>query len=124
MGNLGVPVVMLSISDGTHTMQKLVVDHRGDVGGERRVRPLYLSREEKTSFIDPGSFPRYQMLRVTKTDGDGRISPRDARECWDTSARDNRGAPLWPNGRYSVNVYAWDIAGGRAMVGAMVEVRN
>ena len=124
MGNLGVPVVMLSISDGTHTMQKLVVDHRGDVGDETQVRPLYLSHEEEKAFFNPDSFPRYQMLRVTKTDGDGRITPRDAAECWDTTARDRAGAPLWPDGEYSVNVYAWDIAGNRAVVGARVRVRN
>ncbi len=124
MGNLGVPVVMLSISDGKHTMQKLVVDHRGDVGDETQVKPLYLSYDQKKAFLNPDSFPRYQILRVTKTDGDGRIEPRDVRECWDTAARDLRGKPLWPNGQYSVNVYAWDIAGNRAVVGAIVRVRN
>ena len=124
MGNLGVPVVMLSISDRKHTMQKLVVDHRGDVGDETQVKPLYLSDDQKKAFFDPYSFPRYQMLRVTKTDGDGRIEPRDVRECWNTAERDLRGRPLWPNGQYSVNVYAWDIAGNRAVVGAVVQVRN
>jgi murein DD-endopeptidase MepM/ murein hydrolase activator NlpD len=124
MGNLGVPVVMFSISDGKHTMQKLVVDHRGDVGDETQVKPLYLSYDQKKAFLDPDSFPRYQMLRVTKTDGDGRIAPRDVRECWNTTARDLRGKPLWPNGQYSVNVYAWDIAGNRAVAGAVVRVRN
>jgi hypothetical protein len=124
MGNLGVPVVMLSISDGTHTMQKLVVDHRGDVGDETRVKPLYLSYNEKKAFFNPDSFPRYQMLRVTKTDGDGRITPRDAMECWDTAARDRSGKSLWPDGQYSVNVYAWDIAGNQAVVGAIVRVKN
>jgi murein DD-endopeptidase MepM/ murein hydrolase activator NlpD len=124
MGNLGVPVVMLSISDGKHTMQELVVDHRGDVGDETQVKPLYLSYDQKKVFLDPDSFPRYQMLRVTKTDGDGRIEPRDGTECWNTAERDQRGKPLWPNGQYSVNVYAWDIAGNRAVVGAVVRVRN
>jgi murein DD-endopeptidase MepM/ murein hydrolase activator NlpD len=124
MGNLGVPVVMLSISDGTHTMQKLVLDHRGDVGDETHVKPLYLTSNEKKAFFNPDSFPRYQMLRVTKTDGDGRITPRDATECWDTAARDRSGRRLWPDGRYSVNVYAWDIAGNQAVVGAIVQVRN
>ena len=124
MGNLGVPVVMLSISDGTHTMQKLVLDHRGDVGDETKTKPLYLSYEEKKAFFNPDSFPRYQMLRVTKTDGDGKITPRDAAECWDTAARDRAGKPLWPDGRYSVNVYAWDITGNRAVVGATVQVKN
>jgi len=124
MGNLGVPVVMLSISDGKHTMQKLVLDHRGDVGDERQVKPLYLSYDQKKAFLDPDSFPRYQMLRVTKTDGDGRIASRDVSECWNTTARDLRGRPLWPNRQYSVNVYAWDIAGNRAVVGAVVQVRN
>ena len=124
MGNLGVPVVMFSISDGTHTMQKLVVDHRGDVGDETRVKPLYLSYNEKKAFFNPDSFPRYQMLRVTKTDGDGRITPRDAMECWDTTARDRSGKSLWPDGQYSVNVYAWDIAGNQAIVGATVQVKN
>jgi hypothetical protein len=124
MGNLGVPVVMLSISDGTHTMQKLVVDHRGDVGDETQVKPLYLSYDEKKAFFNPDSFPRYQMLRVTKTDGDGRIAPRDVNECWDTTAQDRTGKPLWPDGQYSLNVYAWDIAGNRAVVGAAVQVKN
>ena len=123
VGNLGVPVVMLSISDGTHTMQKLVLDHRGDVGNETQVKPLYLSFEEKTFFLNPDAFPRYQMLRVTKTDGDGRIEPRDAAQCWDTTARDAAGKPLWPDGPYWVNVYAWDIAGNRAATGAVVRVR-
>lgn len=59
MGNLGVPVVMLSISDGKYTMQKLVLDHRGDVGNERQVKPLYLSYDQKKAFLDPDSFPRY-----------------------------------------------------------------
>jgi HEAT repeat protein len=124
MGNLGVPVVMFSISDGTHTMQKLVVDHRGDVGDETQVKPLYLSYDEKKAFLNPDSFPRYQMLRVTKTDGDGRITPRDATECWDTTARDRSGKSLWLDGQYSVNVYAWDIAGNQAVVGAIVQVKN
>jgi murein DD-endopeptidase MepM/ murein hydrolase activator NlpD len=125
MGNLGVPVVMLSISDGTHTMQKLVLDHRGDVGDEKRqTKPLYLSHEERKALLNPDSFPRYQVLRVAKTDGDGKITPQDGNECWDTTARDGTGDPIWPDGQYSVNVYAWDIAGNRAVVGAAVQVRN
>jgi murein DD-endopeptidase MepM/ murein hydrolase activator NlpD len=124
IGNLGVPVVMLSISDGKYTMQKLVLDHREDVGNRRQVKPLYLSYDQKRAFLNPDSFPRYQMLRVTKTDGDGKIAMRDVAECWDTTARDARGRPLWPNRRYSVNVYAWDIAGNRAVAGAVVYVRN
>lgn len=124
VGNLGVPVVMLSISDGTHTMQKLVLDHRGEVGDETRTKPLYLSYEERKAFINPDSFPRYQMLRVTKTDGDGRIEAEDVTQCWDTLARDSDGNPRWPNGRYSVNVYAWDIAGNRGCMGALVDVKN
>jgi murein DD-endopeptidase MepM/ murein hydrolase activator NlpD len=124
MGNLGVPVVMLSISDGKHTLQKLVVDHRGDIGDVTQVKPLYLSYEESKTFCDPDAFPRYQILRVTKTDGDGRITPRDAAQCWDTATRDDTGKPLWPNGRYSVNVYVWDIAGNRAVAGAIVKVKN
>ena len=125
MGNLGVPVVMLSISDGTHTMQKLVLDHRGDVGDEKRqTKPLYLSHEERKAFINPDSFPRYQVLRVTKSDGDGKITPRDANECWDTTALDSDGRPLWRDGEYSVNVYAWDISGNRGVVGAAVQVKN
>ncbi|HUV03978.1 MAG TPA: peptidoglycan DD-metalloendopeptidase family protein [Armatimonadota bacterium] len=122
---LGVPVVMLSISDGTHTMQKLVLDHRGDVGDEKQTKPLYLSREESRALTNPNSwFPFYQVLRVTKTDDDGKITPRDAPECWDTAALDGAGKPLWPDGQYSVNVYAWDIAGNRAVVGATVQVKN
>lgn len=121
---LGVPVVMLSISDGMHTMQKLVLDHRGDVGDEKQTKPLYLSYEEKKEFINPDSFPRYQVLRVTKTDGDGKITSKDATECWDTTARDSADKPAWPDGQYSVNVYAWDIAGNRGVVGAIVQVKN
>jgi len=120
----GVPVVMFSISDGRHTLQKLTVDHRGDVGDETRVKPLYLSPEQTKAFFEPYAFPRYHLLRVTKTDGDGRITAADASQCWDTTQVDARGRPLWPNGRYSVNVYAWDIAGNRAVVGAVVRVRN
>ncbi len=122
---LGVAVVMLSISDGTHTMQKLVLDHRGDIGDAKQTKPLYLSREESKALTNSDSFfPYYQTLRVTKTDGDGKITPRDANECWNTAARDGTGKPLWPNGRYSVNVYAWDIAGNRGVVGSIVQVKN
>ncbi|MHB1000150.1 MAG: peptidoglycan DD-metalloendopeptidase family protein [Armatimonadota bacterium] len=124
MGNIGVPVVMLSISDGTHTMQKLVLDHRGDVGNEMITKPLYLTAEERKVFCNPDSFPRYQVLRVTKTDGDGRITPKDASECWDTNARDKAGNPIWPDGLYTVNVYAWDIGGNRSVTGANVRVSN
>jgi hypothetical protein len=124
MGNLGVPVVMLSISDGTHTMQKLVLDHRGDVGDEKQTKPLYLSYEEKKALFNPDSFPRYQALRVTKTDGDGKITSKDAAQCWDTTALDSAGKPVWPDGKYSVNVYAWDISGNKSVVGAMVQVTN
>jgi hypothetical protein len=124
MGNLGVPVVMLSLSDGRHTMQKLVVDHRGDVGDEKQVKPLYLSYDERKRFFDPDAFPRYQMLRVTATDGDGQIEWHDGAECWDTAATGPTGRHLWPNGEYHVNVYAWDIAGNRAVVGAVVKVKN
>jgi hypothetical protein len=124
MAYLGVPVVMLSISDGTHTMQKLVVDHRGDVGDEKQTEPLYLSHEERKEFINPDSFPHYQVLRVTKTDGDGKITSRDTAECWNTTARDSTGRPVWPDGQYSVNVYAWDTAGNRGVVGATVQVKN
>ena len=122
---LGVPVVMLSISDGTHTMQKLVLDHRGDVGDEKQVKPLYLTRAESRALTNPDSyFPYYQVLRVTKTDGDGKITPGDAKECWDTTALNKAGKPLWPNGQYSVNVYAWDLAGNQGVAGAIVQVRN
>jgi hypothetical protein len=124
VGNLGVPMVMLSISDGTHTMQKLALDHRGDVGNETQTKPLFLSVDERKAFFDPNSFPRYQMLRVTKTDGDGKITQRDVSKCWDTAAKDRTGKPAWPDGRYSVNVYAWDIAGNRGVVGAKVQVGN
>jgi len=124
MGNLGVPVVMLSISDGKHTMQKLVLDLRGEIVEKRRIKPLYLTSEEKRALFNPSGFPRYQVLRVTKTDGDGKITPRDANECWDTTALDSKGRPVWPDGRYSVNVYAWDISGNRGVVGAMVQVKN
>lgn len=124
MGNIGTPVVMYSISDGTHTKQRLVLDHRGDVGNEMLTKPLYLTYEEKKVFFNPDGFPRYQMLRVTKTDGDGLITSRDASECWDTTGRDSTGNALWPNGVYSVNVYAWDIAGNRSVVGARVKVNN
>jgi murein DD-endopeptidase MepM/ murein hydrolase activator NlpD len=124
VGGLGVPVVMFSISDGTHTLQKLVLDHRADVGDERQVQPLYLSHDERKFYFNPDSFPRYQMLRVTKTDGDGRITPRDAAECWNTTARDAMGRPLWPDGQYWVNVYAWDLAGNRAATGVVVRVKN
>ena len=121
--NLGVPVVMLSISDGTHTMQKLVLDHRGDVGESRRTKPLYLTHEEKKAFLT-SSYPCYHILLVAKTDGDGKIGPEDAKECWDTTAKGPDGKPLWPDGEYSVNVYAWDISGNRAVVGAIAQVRN
>ena len=121
--NLGVPVVMLSISDGTHTMQKLVLDHRGDVGESRRTKPLYLTHEEKKAYLK-SPYPCYHMLLVTKSDGDGKIEPEDANECWDTKALDDSGKPLWPDATYSVNVYAWDIAGNRGVVGATVQVNN
>ena len=122
---LGVPVVMLSISDGTHTTQKLVLDQRGDVGDEKQVKPLYLTREESRAMTNPDSFfPYYQVLRVTKTDGDGKIEPEDAKECWDTTALDKAGKPLWPNGQYSVNVYAWDLLGNQGIAGAIVQVKN
>ncbi len=120
---LGVPVVMLSISDGKHTMQKLVLDHRGDVGDWKQTKPLYVPRDETKRLFNTGS-RYYQALRVTKTDGDGKITSRDANKCWDTTARDSAGKPIWPDGQYSVNVYAWDIAGNRAVVGAMVQVQN
>ncbi len=120
----GVPVVMLSVSDGTRTMQRLVLDHRGDVGDEKQTRPLYLSYEEIKALFKPDSFPRFQVLRVTKTDGDGKITPRDATQCWDTAARDRAGRLVWPDGQYSVNVYAWDIGGNRGVVGATVQVKN
>jgi len=105
-------------------MQKLVVDHRGDVGDEKQTEPLYLSHEERKEFINPDSFPHYQVLRVTKTDGDGKITSRDTAECWNTTARDSTGRPVWPDGQYSVNVYAWDTAGNRGVVGATVQVKN
>ncbi|MEN6371125.1 MAG: peptidoglycan DD-metalloendopeptidase family protein [Armatimonadota bacterium] len=122
---LGVPVVMFSISDGRHTMQKLVIDHRGNVGDSKQTKLLYLSREEARALANPASFfPYYQVLRVTKTDGDGKITPQDAGECWDTTALDSTGKPLWPDGKYSVNVYAWDISGNRGVAGAIVQVKN
>lgn len=122
---LGVPVVMLSISDGKHTMQKLVLDHRGDVGDCKQTKPLYLSREEAKALTNPAYFfPYYQVLRVTKTDGDGKITSRDSSECWDTAAKDDAGKPVWPDGQYSVNIYAWDISGNRGVVGARVQVKN
>ena len=58
------------------------------------------------------------------SDGDGKITPEDMTQCWDTTAVDRDGRPLWPDGRYTVNVYAWDIAGNRGAVGATVQVRN
>lgn len=121
---LGVSVVMLSISDGTHTMQKLVIDHRGDVGDVKQTKPLYISRDETNKLFGTRFDPYYQTLRVTKTDGDGIITPRDEREFWDTTARESRGRALWPDGKYSVNVYAWDIAGNRGVTGAIVQVKN
>ena len=121
---LGMPVVMLSISDGTHTMQKLVLDHRGDVGDRTQSRPLYVFPDEATKLFDIGSLGYVETLRVTKTDGDGKIEPEDARQCWDTTALDKAGKPLWPNGQYSVNVYAWDLAGNQGVAGAIVEVKN
>jgi hypothetical protein len=120
----GVPVVMLSISDGKHTLQKLVLDQRGDVGDEKQTKPLYLTYDEIMAMYKPASFPRFQVMHVTKTDGDGKINPQDENQSWDTTALDDNGKPLWPDGKYSVNVYAWDIAGNKGSVGAMVEVKN
>ncbi|HET6454201.1 MAG TPA: HEAT repeat domain-containing protein [Armatimonadota bacterium] len=121
---LGVPVVMLSISDGTHTMQKVVLDHRGDIGYWKQVQPLYVPREVTRKLFSVEWSPYFQALRVTKTDGDGIIEPEDAKECWDTTALDNAGKPLWPNGQYSVNVYAWDLLGNQGVAGAIVQVKN
>lgn len=120
----GVPVVMLSISDGTHTAQRLVLDHRGDVIDWKQVKPLYLTLEEGRKLFNIKGAGFWQTLRVTKTDGDGLITPKDANECWHTAARDAGGRPTWPDGIYNVNVYAWDIAGNRGVVGAKVQVKN
>lgn len=120
----GVPLVMLSISDGTHTMQKLVLDHRGDVGDWKQFKPLYLSLNEGRRLFTIRGAGYFQTLRVTKTDGDGRITYRDENECWDTTASGANGKALWPDGEYSVNVYAWDAAGNQGVSGAIVQVKN
>lgn len=124
VGNLGVPVVMLSIRGQGQSIEKLVLDHRGPIEKNRLTKPLYLTHDEKKEFINPGSFPRYQVLRVSRTDGDGQISPLDRNQCWDTAARDRAGNPLWPDGEYTVTVCAWDIAGNLGFDEQTVRVRN
>jgi murein DD-endopeptidase MepM/ murein hydrolase activator NlpD len=124
--NWGVPVVTFSITGPVpYALQKLVLDHRGDVGDEKQTRPLYLSYEEKKRYLEnPDGFPRYHFLRITKTDGDGLIEPADALQTWDTTASGADGKRIWPDGKYTVRVYAWDLAGNRSMAEAVVRVRN
>jgi len=124
--NWGVPVVTFSITGPVpYGLQKLVLDHRGDVGDEKQTRPLYLSYDEMKRYIEnPDSFPRYHFLRITKTDGDGLIEHADAQQTWDTAATAADGKRIWPDGKYTVRVYAWDLAGNRSTAEAVVQVRN
>lgn len=122
----GVPVVTFSIvGDAAHALHKLAFDGRGELPEATSCTPLILPREQATRWIpDTSAVPRFHCLRVTKSDGDGVVEPTDAAQSWDTAARDARGNRRWPDGIYTVTVYAWDLAGNRSAASAQVRVAN
>jgi hypothetical protein len=44
--------------------------------------------------------------------------------CWRTAEKDEKGNPLYPDGRYSISVVAWDFKGNRAVAEMEVKVIN
>ncbi len=107
---------MLSISDGpAYDAETGAGPARGD--GEKRVPSSRFTSPARSAsyFVNIDAFPRFQMLRVTKSDGDGKITAADQDYYWDTAGYDENGKRWWPDGLYNVNVYAWDIGGNRAV---------
>ncbi len=124
--NWMVPAVTIEIKRKGHSSwRKLVLDQRGPIPSERTVRPLYLSHEERQPFVSKlPPWPRPYVLKATNTDGDGIIELADERQCWDTTSLDDNGKRRFPDGRYTIVVRAWDLAGNRAEASMRVVVKN
>ena len=90
-----------------------------------RVAVVYKSHLDVPGAQSGGPFPPYFVL--TNSDGIhpiGVVRPADAAHAWRTAADDEAGERLFPNGRYTVRVTAWDSVGNRATRTRRVVVRN
>jgi len=90
-----------------------------------RVAVVYKSHLDVPGAQSGGLFPPYFVL--TNADGIhpiGVIRPSDAEHSWRTAATDEAGERLFPDGRYTVRITAWDSVGNRATRSRRVLVRN
>jgi hypothetical protein len=67
----------------------------------------------------------YYVITNTPADGSsGEVRPSDQNYAWNTSARDANGRPVFPNGRYSITVIAYDQIGHATTASDTVTVNN
>jgi hypothetical protein len=69
----------------------------------------------------------FSYFIITNTDGTGdatEIKTSDSEYSWNTLQKDSSGNSLFPNGRYSIKVIAYDFKGNRAESTDFIEVNN
>lgn len=125
-GNWGVPLVTIEITGKQAApWRKLVLDQRGPMHDARIVKPLYLSYAQRKPFVEGlPPWPGVYVLKSTNTDGDGVIEASDERQCWNTLELDENGERRFPDGKYTLTVRAWDLAGNKAEEKQVVRVKN
>jgi hypothetical protein len=69
-------------------------------------------------------FSYYVITNVNGTGEFGEIKTTDGDYAWNTRSVDANGKPLFPNGRYTIRVTAYDVKGNYASESDTVEVHN
>ncbi len=125
IANWMTPVVTLEISGaGIEPLRKLVLDQRGRIADPKQTA-LYVPSRNRSPFAkDLPPSPCPQLAIVTNTDGDGTIEASDAAHSWNTGMLNEKGQPRFPDGKYTVVVRAWDLAGNKGEARMTVRVRN
>ena len=76
---------------------------------------------------EQNGFRTYSYYILTNTgaiNSSGEIKPSDSQKTWRTAAVNRKGERLFPDGRYTVRISAWDSVGNRSTRRMSVEVRN
>ncbi len=69
----------------------------------------------------------YSYYVITNTSGEpeqGEVKVSDQKYSWRTDEKNTDGAPKWPDGTYTVTVFAWDYTGNEAKLSESVKVNN
>lgn len=97
-----------------------VLDHRQEIGDRFVASVLYVHRSKVLAW--PEERHPFHWLRITNSDGDGRLESEDATFGWNSAALDQAGKRLFPPGEYRLVVQAWDWSGNLGEAQFQLEV--